>query len=74
VRLVQIDLIDLQPAQRRFGGGPDASGRQAILPPAVKSKPTLVAMITFSRRPPCLSQRPITVSDSPPLLPGAQRE
>src|SRR6185369_15387873 len=38
------------------------------------SRPTLVAITTLSRRPPCLSHLPITVSDSPPVWPGAQRE
>jgi hypothetical protein len=38
------------------------------------SEPTLVAITTLSRLPLRLSQLPITVSDSPPLWPGTQRE
>src|SRR5277367_5998794 len=36
--------------------------------------PSLVARITFFRLPLSLNQLPITVSDSPPLWPGTQRE
>jgi hypothetical protein len=36
--------------------------------------PTLVAISTWSRLPLRLSQRPITVSLSPPEFPGAQAE
>src|SRR5882762_890450 len=36
--------------------------------------PTLVATTTLSRLPLFLSHLPMMVSDSPPLLPGAQRE
>ena len=39
------------------------------------SEPTLVKILTLSRMPGrALSQRPMMVSDSPPWLPGAQRE
>src|SRR5579863_1237584 len=38
------------------------------------SIPTLVARITFFRLPLRLNQLPTTVSDSPPLWPGTQRE
>jgi hypothetical protein len=37
-------------------------------------KPTLVAMTIRSRLPLRFSQRPMTVSLSPPLWPGAQAE
>ena len=44
-----------------------------FLPGAI-SMPTLVAMMTLSRPPRAFSQLPMMVSDSPPLLPGCQRE
>src|SRR3984957_11876310 len=42
--------------------------------PGASSMPTLVARITFLRLPLRLNQLPSTVSDSPPLWPGTQRE
>ena len=38
------------------------------------SEPILVAMTTSSCRPRCAIQRPMIVSDSPPVCPGTQRE
>src|SRR5512140_1859514 len=42
--------------------------------PSPMSRPTLLASTTLLRRPPRFSHLPITVSDSPPLWPGTQRE
>src|SRR5580692_11548062 len=42
--------------------------------PGASSMPTLVARITFFRLALRLNQLPSTVSDSPPLWPGTQRE
>ncbi|CAM5630775.1 hypothetical protein SRIMM317S_05269 [Streptomyces rimosus subsp. rimosus] len=71
VGVVEVDVVGAQTGQGLVDGGFDGGRGQALV---VRVAPTLVAMTTWSRLPREASQLPMTVSDSPPLLPGTQAE
>ena len=69
VRLVQVDVVGLQPLEGRLDRGADVGGREALLP----TPDPLVAMMTLSRLRRALTQRPMMLSTRLPCGPAPRR-